>query len=123
MKKTDNPTKKKTNNSAAPRKASERRTGGQKVVRKDLFDFYKAKRPDSTVVRLIEERRLAVWRSDTGATVVFVKAPQQEIEKMLAEIAMLPSDKYKIDTEGRKLDGMSFRAEAARTLVATVMAQ
>ena len=122
MKKTDNPTKKKANNSAAPREASERRTGGQKVVRKDLFDFYKAKRPDSTVVRLIEERRLAAWHSDTGATVVFVKAPQQEIEKMLAEIAMLPSDKYKIDTEGRNLDGMSFRAEDSSDITYYVLA-
>ena len=37
MMKTDNATKKKTNNSAAPRKASERRTGGQNVIRKDLW--------------------------------------------------------------------------------------
>ena len=53
-------------------KTQERRTGGQNVIRQDLFDFYKSERPDSTVVRLIEERRLAAWHSDTGATVVFV---------------------------------------------------
>jgi hypothetical protein len=81
------------------------------LIRQDLFDFYKSERPDSTVVRLIEEGRLAAWHSDTGATVVFVKAPLTDLEMMLAEIAMLPSDKYKIDTQGRKLDGMSFRAE------------
>ncbi len=102
---------KKNRNATKPNKTQERRTGGQNVIRKDLFDFYKAERPDSTVVRLIEEGRLAAWHSDTGATVVFVKAPLTDLEMMLAEIAMLPSDKYKIDTQGRKLDGMSFRAE------------
>ena len=113
---------KSANNASVPRKALERQTCGQNVIRKDLFDFYKSERPNSTVVRLIEERRLAAWHSDMGATVVFVKAPLKDIEMMLAEIAMMPSDKYKIDTRGRKLDGMSFRAEDSAGMTYYVLA-
>ncbi len=83
----------------------------QHVIRQDLFDFYKAEKPDSAVIRLIEQHRLAVWHSDTEASVVFAMAPTKELEEVLAEIAMLRGGGYRIDSDGRNLDGMSFRAE------------
>ena len=83
----------------------------QRVIRQDLFDFYKAEKPDSSVIRLIEEHRLAVWHSDTEASVVFAMAPTKDLEAVLSEIALMSDGGYRIDTVGRNLDGMSFRAE------------
>ena len=91
----------------------EQRGRNTRGIQLDLLREFKAKRPDSTVLRLIEENRLAVWQSDTAASVVFVKARHEEIEEMLAEMAMVKSGKYKMETNGRKLDGWSFRAEDA----------
>lgn len=83
----------------------------QRVIRQDLFDFYKSEKPDSAVIRLIEKHKLAVWHSDTEASVMFVMAPTKELEDVLAEIALIQHGGYRIDSDGRTLDGMSFRAE------------
>ena len=93
------------------KKNNKQNSDTQRVIRQDLFDFYKAEKPESAVIRLIEEHKLAVWHSDTEASVMFVMAPTKELEDVLAEIALLSKGGYRIDTVGRNLDGMSFRAE------------
>ena len=83
-------------------------------TRQEVFDFYKKTNTDSKIVKLMENRCLAVWKSnELCAHVMFIKASQPEIEEVLAEISGEGPGSWKIDTEGRLLDGMSFRAEDA----------
>ena len=83
-------------------------------TKQEVFDFYKKTNPNSKVMKLMENNCLAIWSSDElCAHVMFIKATQSEIEEVLAEISDNGSGSWKIDTEGRELDGMSFRADDA----------
>ena len=83
-------------------------------TKQEVFDFYKKTNPHSSIMRLMEKNSLAVWESEElCAHVMFIKASQSEIEEVLAEVSDKGSGSWKIDTEGRDLEGMSFRADDA----------
>lgn len=80
----------------------------------ETFDFYDEVLSHLTITKLLKEKHLSEFvHSDTGARVVLAKCGMKELETLLGELAGPGSDGYRIDTESRKLDGMSFRANDA----------
>lgn len=108
---TDNTGRKRKMGNVPIRKTTGKPAGWHDMPPGEMLEFYKSARPDSIVMKLMEERCLGVWRSDIGCHVLFMRFHQvKDVEAVLDEIAAEPPGTHHIDQEGRRLNGMAFRA-------------
>lgn len=78
----------------------------------ETLDFPGEVLSNLTISRLLKEKHLFEFvHSDTQSHVIMTKCSLPELEVLLSELSGPEPSTYKIDTESRKLDGLSFRAE------------
>lgn len=87
-------------------KAEAKKTRGRTLP--SLISSYRKSNPSSVVLRLLDSGNFGVWKSRVfGTYVVFIRASFSDIEAVVNELGR---ETYKLNTEGRTLNGMTFEA-------------